>query len=195
MCKSGIQYDSDSDSDEDGIYRSAADRSYKQREKKMSRTGQSSLALSLMINQGLASMYTPVRDSSHNVIPGQQGELIVWLEDALIFSVGSYKGNNNLGYVCAMFKNISLNHCGLITSPSQAPPLRSMNSMMPKYCQPTIYRSEKGANVKMHSTEKDMLSLAVRIQSAHQTHRIKVIREFNLKNFQRIHHTWPFLLI
>lgn len=179
MCKSGIQYDSDSDSDEDGIHRSVADRSYKQREKKISRTGQSSVALSLNINQGLASMYTPVRDSSHNVIPGQQGELIVRVEDALIFSVSGYKGNNNLGYVCAMLKTVSLNHCGLITSPSQAPPLRSMQSMTPRHCQPTIYRSERGASVTGNSMEKDMLSVAVRIQAAHQTHRIKVY-EYNV---------------
>ncbi|XP_012255190.2 autophagy-related protein 2 homolog A [Athalia rosae] len=176
MCKSGIQYDSDSDSDEEGIYRSVADRSFKQRETKISETGQSTVALTLNINQGLLSMYTPVRDSSHNVIPGQQGELILRLEDALIFSVSAYKGNNDLGYVCAMLRNVSLNHCGLITAPSQAPPLRGMNSTTPRYCQQTIYRSEKGANVTNNSIEKDMLSVAVRIQSAHQTHRIKTFR-------------------
>ncbi|XP_015509682.1 autophagy-related protein 2 homolog B [Neodiprion lecontei] len=176
MCKSGIQYDSESDSDEDGIYRSAAERSCRQNEKKIFRTGQSTVALSLTINQGLVSMFPPVRDSSHNVIPGQQGELILRLEDALLFSISAYKGNNNLGYVCAMLRTVSLSHCGLITSPSQAPPLRSMNSIIPRHCQPTLYHSERGANVTVNSTEKDMLSVAVRIQSSHQTHRIKTFR-------------------
>ncbi|XP_015584958.1 autophagy-related protein 2 homolog B [Cephus cinctus] len=176
MCKSGIQYDSDSDSDEEGIFQSVVDRTYKQRQNKVPKSGQSTVALTLNISQGLLSLYTPVRDSLSNVIPGQQGEIILRLEDATIFSVSAYKGNANLGYVCAMLKNASLNHCGLTTTPSQTPPLRSINSVTPKYCQRTIYRSESGANIVPNSTEKDMLTVAVRIQAAHQTHRIKTFR-------------------
>lgn len=174
MCKSGIQYDSDSDSDEEGIFHSTADRSYKQQPNKTSKNGQSKLALTLNINQGLLTMYTPVRDSMRNVIPGQQGELILRLEDATIFSVTAYKGNINMGYICAMIKNASLNHCGLTTIPSQTPPLRSINSVIPRHCQRAIYRCEPGANITTNSCNKDMVTVAVRIQAAHQTHRIKV---------------------
>lgn len=173
MCKSGIQYDTDSDSDEEGIYQSAADRSARQPPTKLPRSGQSRLALTFTIGQGLLSMYTPVRDISSNVIPGQQGELILRLEDATIFSITVYKGNTNLGYVCAMVKTLSLNHCGLTTSPSQTPPLRPINSVVPRHCQPAIYRSDATKELS-NSTEKDMLTVAVRIQAAHQTHRIKV---------------------
>ncbi|XP_031784416.1 autophagy-related protein 2 homolog A [Nasonia vitripennis] len=177
MCKSGIQYDSDSDSDEEGIFYSTADRGAgKQRQNRSLKNGQSKVALTLTINQGLLTMYTPVRDSMRNVIPGQQGELILRLEDAVVFSVSSYKGEENLGYVCSMVKDIALHHCGLITMSSQTPPLRSINSIIPKHCQRTIYRSEPGANISMNLTEKDMLSVAIRIQAAHETHRIKTIR-------------------
>nr|XP_050867799.1 autophagy-related protein 2 homolog A isoform X1 [Vespula vulgaris] len=176
MCKSGIQYDSDSDSDEEGIFHSTADRSYKQQPNKTSKNGQSKLALTLNINQGLLTMYTPVRDSMRNVIPGQQGELILRLEDATIFSVTAYKGNINMGYICAMIKNASLNHCGLTTIPSQTPPLRSINSVIPRHCQRAIYRCEPGANITTNSCNKDMVTVAVRIQAAHQTHRIKTFR-------------------
>ncbi|KAK2581702.1 hypothetical protein KPH14_002189 [Odynerus spinipes] len=175
MCKSGIQYDSDSDSDEEGIFHSTADKSYRQQQNKMSKNGQSKLALTLNINQGLLTMYTPVRDSMRNVIPGQQGELIIRVEDATIFSVTSYKGNVNMGYICAMIKNASLNHCGLTTTPSQTPPLRSINSVIPRHCQRAIYRCEPGENVTS-SCDKDMIMVAVRIQAAHQTHRIKTFR-------------------
>lgn len=174
-CKSGIQYDSDSDSDEEGIFHSAADKSYRQHQNKISRNGQSKLALFLNIDQGLLCMYTPVRDSMRNVIPGQQGELIIRLEDATIFSVSSYRGNSNLGYVCAMIKYVSLDHCGLMTTPSQPPSLRPINSVTPQHCQHAIYKSEPSATVAgSNNNFNDMVKLAIRIQASHQTHRIKV---------------------
>ncbi|KAI4495649.1 hypothetical protein M0802_008484 [Mischocyttarus mexicanus] len=176
MCKSGIQYDSDSDSDEENIFHSTADRSYKHQPNNIPKNGQSKFSLTLNINQGLLTMYTPVRDSTRNVIPGQQGELILRVEDATIFSVTAYKGNINMGYICAMIRNASLNHCGLTTIPSQTPPLRSINSVIPRHCQRTIYKCELGANVTTNSCNKDMITVAVRIQSAHQTHRIKTFR-------------------
>ncbi|XP_029036559.2 autophagy-related protein 2 homolog B [Osmia bicornis bicornis] len=176
-CKSGIQYDSDSDSDEEGIFHSAADKSYRQHQNKISRNGQSKLALFLNIDQGLLCMYTPVRDSMRNVIPGQQGELIIRLEDATIFSVSSYRGNSNLGYVCAMIKYVSLDHCGLMTTPSQPPSLRPINSVTPQHCKHAIYKSEPSATVAgLNNNFNDMVKLAIRIQASHQTHRIKTFR-------------------
>lgn len=173
MCKSGIEYDSDSDSDE-GIFHSTAQKSSRQTQLNLSRNGQSKVALTININQGLLTIYTLVRDSSHNVIPGQQGELIARLEDITIFLVNTYKGNPNLSYLCSMIKNTALNHCGLITAPSQIPLLKPINSTMPKHCQRVIYRCESGSNTVLNSSEKDMIMIAVRIQAAHQTHRIKV---------------------
>ncbi|KAG7200135.1 hypothetical protein KM043_000574 [Ampulex compressa] len=144
MCKSGIQCDSDSDSDEDGIFHSAAEKSYKQHQSKASKNA--------------------------------QRELIIRLEDATIFSATAYRGNANLGYVCAMIKNISLNHCGLTTVPSQTPPLRSINSVTPRHCQRAIYKSEPNGCAATNSAERDMMTIAIRIQAAHQTHRIKTFR-------------------
>ncbi|KYM93249.1 Autophagy-related protein 2 like protein A [Atta colombica] len=170
MCKSGIQYNSDSDSDEEGIFHSATNEKSHKEARMSSKKAQSKLAITLSINQGLLSMYTPVRDSMRNVIPGQQGELIIRLEDATIFSVTAYKGNANLSYACTMMRNVSLDHCGLTTSPSQTPPLRCINSVRPRYCERTIYRSTSGSNVAANPNDKDMVTVAVRVQAAHQTH-------------------------
>ncbi|KAL0116393.1 hypothetical protein PUN28_009781 [Cardiocondyla obscurior] len=75
MCKSGIQYNSDSD--EEGIFRfTTNDKTYKE-SGMSSKKAQSKWAMTWSINQGLLSMYTPVRNSLRNVIPGQQGELII----------------------------------------------------------------------------------------------------------------------
>ncbi|CAK9813594.1 Autophagy-related protein 2 homolog B [Anthophora quadrimaculata] len=176
-CKSRVQYDSESDSDKEGIFNSAVDKSYRQHQEKVSRNSQSNLALILNIDQGLLCMYTPVRDAMRNVIPGQQGELIIRLEDATIFSVTSYKGNVNLGYLCAMVKEMSLDHCGLMTTPSQPPSLRPINSVTPRHCQNAIYKSEPGASaMTARNSDKDMVTLAIRIQATHQTHRIKTFR-------------------
>ncbi|KYQ51543.1 Autophagy-related protein 2 like protein A [Trachymyrmex zeteki] len=170
MCKSGIQYNSDSDSDEEGIFHSTTNEKSHKEARMSSRKAQSKLAITLSINQGLLSMYTPVRDSMRNVIPGQQGELIIRLEDATIFSVTAYKGNANLSYACTMMRNVSLDHCGLTTSPSQTPPLRCINSVRPRYCERTIYRSTSGSNIAANPNDKDMVTVAVRVQAAHQTH-------------------------
>lgn len=176
MCKSGIQYNSDSDSDEEGIFHSTTNEKHHKETRMSSKKAQSKLAMTLSINQGLLSMYTPVRDSMRNVIPGQQGELIIRLEDATIFSVTAYKGNVNLSYACAMMRSVSLDHCGLTTSPSQTPPLRCINSVRPRYCERTIYRNGSGSNIAANPNDKDMVTVAVRIQAAHQTHRIKTFR-------------------
>ncbi|KYN22683.1 Autophagy-related protein 2 like protein A [Trachymyrmex cornetzi] len=170
MCKSGIQYNSDSDSDEEGIFHSATNEKSHKEARMSSKKAQSKLAMTLSINQGLLSMYTPVRDSMRNVIPGQQGELIIRLEDATIFSVTAYKGNANLSYACTMMRNVSLDHCGLTTSPSQTPPLRCINSVRPRYCERTIYCSTSGSNIAANPNDKDMVTVAVRVQAAHQTH-------------------------
>ncbi|XP_020295971.1 autophagy-related protein 2 homolog B isoform X2 [Pseudomyrmex gracilis] len=176
MCKSGIQYNSDSDSDEDGISSSTLNEKNHVHQHVQKSKAQSKLAVILSINQGLLSLYTPVRDSMRNVIPGQQGELIIRLEDVTIFSVTAYKGNANLSYACAMMKTASLDHCGLTTSPSQTPPLRCINSVKPRHCKRTIYRNESDSNIAANSSDKDMIMIAVRIQAAHQTHRIKIFR-------------------
>lgn len=176
MCKSGIQYNSDSDSDEDGISSSTLNEKNHVHQHVQKSKAQSKLAVILSINQGLLSMYTPVRDSMRNVIPGQQGELIIRLEDVTIFSVMAYKGNANLSYACAMMKTASLDHCGLTTSPSQTPPLRCINSIKPQHCKRTIYRNEPDSNIAANPSDKDMIMIAVRIQAAHQTHRIKTFR-------------------
>ena len=174
MCKSAIQYDSDSDSDDESAFMSATDRKLFKKPNRTQKNGQSKVALTLTINQGLFTMYTPVRDSTRNVIPGQKGEIILKIEDATLFSVSNFKSDENLGYVCVMVKDITLYHCGLVSMPSQSPPLRSINSILPKHCKRTIYRTEPGANISTNSVEKDMLSVAIKITSNHETHRIKV---------------------
>lgn len=177
MCKSGIQYESDSDSDEGGVYYSTMEKTNFRQPNltpNVVKNGQSKISLTLNINQGLLTLCTPVRDSKRNVIPGQQGEILMQIEEATIFFVESFKGDENEGYICVLTKDCTLYHCGLFTMSPQTPPLRSVNSVIPKHCVRTIHRTESGANVFRNLTEKDALRVAVSIQAAQDYHRIKV---------------------
>ncbi|KAF7991887.1 hypothetical protein HCN44_010688 [Aphidius gifuensis] len=205
MCKSGIHCgDSDIDSDDNdddddnatsgignsGIYHSTGDKSFHYQmssstnKKKLynntnniNKNGQSKMSLTINIGQGILSLYTPVRDCMSNVIPGQQGELIFKIDDGTIFIINSYKGDTNLGYICTMIKTLSLNHCGLTTIPSQIPPLRSINSVTPRYCKKLIYQCDNNVlDAIGGNPDNDMLSIAIKIQSSHQTHNIKTFK-------------------
>ncbi|XP_014472680.1 PREDICTED: autophagy-related protein 2 homolog A isoform X2 [Dinoponera quadriceps] len=171
MCKSGVQC-SDSDSDDEDAFHSTEDY-YKERTSRNPMEAQSRVAVTVNINQGLLAMRTPVRDSTRNVIPMQHGEVVVRLEDATIFSVTGFRGDDDLGYMCGMARKVRLNHCGLASSSSQTAALRSVNSATP-HCHDTIYRSETGCSAG--GNDADMVTLAVRIQAAHQTHRVKTFR-------------------
>lgn len=74
---------------------------------------ESYLTLNLQIARGLLCMCTPVRDATNNhVIPNQQGEFLINVEDATIFLVNGYMGDMNLGFTCLELHNAQLYHCG-----------------------------------------------------------------------------------
>lgn len=113
--------DSDSDDEEDinsdktDVYYSVYDQRMKHSQKPfhLQCSGQSSVALNLHIGCGLMIFHSPVRDvATSNVIPGQRGDFVINLEQARIFSVSGYKGDEDLGYVCLSVKSGRLFHNG-----------------------------------------------------------------------------------
>ncbi|KAG5882217.1 hypothetical protein JTB14_024728 [Gonioctena quinquepunctata] len=195
MCKSGIQYESDSDSDESedsssNIFFSTYDNRMKQstanprsqqnqlQTQEVKSKEQSHFVLNIHIVQGLVCMNPPVRDLATNVIPGQQGEFLLNVEDANIFVVSGYKGDENLGYVCVQAHNAQLHHCDMISIPSRIPPLREFGTLIGRHLHPTIYKSEAGmlATSKNRGGSREMLTVAVRIQANHETHHVKTIQ-------------------
>ncbi|CAH1999640.1 unnamed protein product [Acanthoscelides obtectus] len=190
MCKSGIQYDSESDTDSESdnssnIFYSTYDNRMKftsVRPQVLSApktVGQSYLTLNIQIGQGVMCVNPPVREAStKNVIPGQQGEFMLNLEDANVFVVSGYKGETNLGYVCVQVHNAQLYHCDMISIPSQTPPLKEFGSAPGRHLFPTIYKSEPGMLVcgKNRGGNREMFSVAVKIQGRHETHHVKTVQ-------------------
>lgn len=184
MCKSGIQYESESDSEESadgesGVFYSVCESKFKKVE--LSQIfGQSFLSLNVHVSQGILCMNPPARDTALNVIPEQQGELLLIVEDAKIFTVAQYMGDADLSYVCVQSGNASVYHSDLSPTPSQIPPLKEFGCTLPRHLYMTIHKSEPGVAVQAIGLDRcgirDMLSVAVRIQASHETHHMKTIR-------------------
>ncbi|XP_053661405.1 autophagy-related protein 2 homolog A [Anopheles marshallii] len=126
-----------------------------------------SIAFRLNIGQGVLTMFAPVRDAQKHVIPGQFGEFVIRLNSAYIFSVSGFHGNTNLGYLCIQAKSAEFYHCGLIPTPSNNPPLRLINSVLPSYLQSTLYPTPKSLTLheQRGCANREMLSLAIQIKS------------------------------
>ncbi|XP_049276708.1 autophagy-related protein 2 homolog A isoform X1 [Anopheles funestus] len=126
-----------------------------------------SVAFRLNIGQGVLTMFAPVRDAQKHVIPGQFGEFVIRLSSGYIFSVSGFHGNTNLGYLCIQAKSAEFYHCGLIPTPSNNPPLRLINSVLPSYLQSTLYPTPKSLTLheQRGCANREMLSLAIQIKS------------------------------
>ncbi|XP_076267231.1 autophagy-related 2 isoform X1 [Rhynchophorus ferrugineus] len=187
MAKSGVQLDSDSESSDDSdtfgtnvfhsTYETKSKHSSRANTTLPKRTSQSEFVLSLQITEGLLSLNPPVRDAASNVIPGQQGELLMKLTNARVFVVSGYKGDSDLGYVCAQISDAHLYHCDMQPTPSTASPLKEVDSTVGKYLFSTLYQSDSKilASSRNKRSDREMFSVAIKIQANHETHHVKAI--------------------
>lgn len=190
MCKSGIQFESDSDSDSsdndnDGIFYSVCESRFKNKpiDNTSNALCQSYLSFNVHILQGILTMNPPFRDTTLNVIPEQQGELVLTVEDGKIFTVSQYMGDPNLAYVCVQCASASLHHGDMASSLNRRlAPLRQPGFALPRNVHPTILPSEIGVSSAQVTgknaslSQRDMLTVAVRVQSSHETHHVKTVR-------------------
>lgn len=168
MCKSNIHFESgssatnsESEGESDGaFYKKKVSQVYK-------KDYSNAVSFELRVGQGLVTIFAPVRNSKNHVIPGQLSEFALKVNSATIFSVSSYHGNTNLGYVCIQAGNLDLYHCGLIPVPSQNPPLREINSLLPDWLKSTIYATPENSTLSdsRGSKKREMLSLAMQIKA------------------------------
>lgn len=182
MCKSAVHYeDSESESEEEGVFYSTLEGSKKQ-QKPGDPSGQSKVTATLNIGQGVLNVFTNVRDSTGNVIPEQRGEMQISLKELNLFTVTSYKGQPQYNYICMQANHVELHHCGLLREGSVYVRLNNLHGTPASHLEEVIYRTERGAI--MHNgtppvgtgsaNSADMLTLAIRSQV--DDRRVKKIR-------------------
>lgn len=194
MAKSGIYYDSNSDSEADAseqMFYSMYDRSPKKPQTSSEIDRTCAMAFKLSIGQGTMTMFSPVRDNQKHVIPGQLGEFILKLGSTELFSVSGYNGDADLGYVCMQAGAIEIYHCGLTPVPS-APPLRLIGSVLPAHILSTIYPTPRNITLMPlpeKPSKRDMMSLAIEVQKKTDQRVKKIKLAIGLEHTTMRHHS------
>lgn len=76
-------------------------------------------------------------------------------------------------FVCIVTNAIFLD---MLSTPSQSPPLLEVGTALPKHLHSTIFKSESGVlqTANDRGGNRDMVSVAIKIQANHETHHVKV---------------------
>lgn len=112
------------------------------------------------------------------MIPGQQGEFVIKLQNGSLFSVSGFRGNENLNYMCVQASAVEMYHIGLVPVPSTNPPLRLFGCVLPSHVQSTIYPTPPNLTVDQaigkKAKNREMISIAVQVKSVPER-KVKVI--------------------
>lgn len=160
----------------------------------------SACSFKLTIGQGMLTMYSPVRDTANRVIPGQLGEFVIKAHNGYVFSVSSYRGNENLNYMCVQAAAAEVYHIGLVPVPAHNPPLRVIGCVIPSHVQSTLYPTPDNLTVNQSAgkkvTNREMISIAVQIKALpeRKVKRVKVSAGIQLAtlryNSTSAEHSW-----
>ncbi|GBP70052.1 Autophagy-related protein 2 homolog A [Eumeta japonica] len=173
MCKSGLGYESDSQSsstDDDNVYYSTYESKLKQRKVSSAQpavqanNGRHDFCLTMKINKGVLTVFAPVRDSNKRVVPGQMGELVLDAKGVSLCQVSGANGRPKHSLMCLRATNTSLYHEGIMSIPSDKPPLRLHGSLLPSHLKETIYPSSKGVLLKERVLKRDMFTIALSVE-------------------------------
>lgn len=108
-----------------------------------------------------------------------------------LFTVSSYLGNSNLGYVCLQSKNTEIYHCGLIPFPIQNPPLRDINCVLPSHMKSTLYPTPRNLTLSESkgTPTREMLSVAVQIKLCPEQSLKRIKVSVGIQNATLRHHS------
>ncbi|XP_074651009.1 autophagy-related protein 2 homolog B-like [Tubulanus polymorphus] len=171
MCKSGIQYDSDSDSESNSGHYTIHDQYHKIRRKQRleQMQCQSQLCVTLNIGHGKITVGLPLKDEEGKISTEKHGQLMLDVGDGMLFAVVSYNGDPDLQFVCIQANRAALFHNGNVDIVKEIPVIERASLARPSYLEPTIYPSEPGVYTKLSGSvgmggdSLDMLSIAMKI--------------------------------
>ncbi|KAI8514937.1 Autophagy protein [Branchiostoma belcheri] len=180
MCKSALQYDSDSDDDDEfdsvGVYR---------RYQLTRPTGLDLFGRAVRVSAcGLVvgSNPSPGPDEEGNSSEDRQGELLLEVRDGTIFVVVNYQGNPNLGYLFVQTNKAGVFHKGQVDGHSWEDIVGRATPDCPDQLDPLIYRSDSGVYTSLAGLvgtggdSLNMLSVGVRITL--DTEKAETVKEF-----------------
>ncbi|XP_023222946.1 autophagy-related protein 2 homolog B-like isoform X2 [Centruroides sculpturatus] len=175
MCKSALQYESSSDSEEgNGLYYSISEPFQRGKKKHFKRQDQiqnlqSNLVITVNVTQGKTTLIAPLRDNSANVVPGQYGEFQLHVEDSLFCFVSNYHGELHNNYVCLQSNKATFYHNGMLSTIRQPQKLEPAVLIPPTHLHATIYQSDpgipqkQGFHVGKGGDSLDMLSVVIKV--------------------------------
>ncbi|XP_071501504.1 autophagy-related protein 2 homolog B-like [Diadema antillarum] len=160
MCKSGLQFDSDSDEEEPdslqffSVYDHGSSSFLKHQ--RSSRHGghaeartssQHYLSLTLNISHGKLTMGMPVKHPDGTPNEDVHGECLLEIEEGSLFTVTAYKGDENESYLSVQANRIALYHNGCVPHPFNEP-LDSSSLAAPPHMKCCVYLSDDGVSTK-----------------------------------------------
>nr|XP_054759186.1 autophagy-related protein 2 homolog B-like [Lytechinus pictus] len=161
MCKSGLQFDSESDEDEEpdslqfySVYdhNSSSMNSKSHRSKHGGQiaertSGQHYMSFTLNMNHGKLTMGMPIKNPEGTVSETEHGECLLEVEDGCLFAVTAYKGNDNESYLSLQANRVALYYDGCVTHPFRES-LDSTRLSPPDHMKCCLYLSDDGVSTK-----------------------------------------------
>jgi len=166
MCKSGVVYESDSESDEGESGHFSYMRNREWKSKAPRKDAPSKVCVSLKIGKGFASLFCLLKDSSGLASESHHGEVQCSIEDGTLFSVTAFQGDPQTGYVCFQAARASLSHNGHVMNCYDDDLLAYPNQKLhqPSRVDQVIYPSSSDTMFSNDRSETcSMLSLALKI--------------------------------
>ncbi|XP_052273890.1 autophagy-related protein 2 homolog A-like isoform X2 [Dreissena polymorpha] len=195
MAKSGLQLDSDSDTDSESVNLYSIHDSRYLRNRRSPRQQQSKMCLTLTIGRGRLTAFTGSKDVEGVAQSDRHGEVLIQLLDLQLFTVSAHGGDPNLQYLNILANKVDLYHnASVSTSSSEGPVVHcsELSRPVPHQLQAhkVIYRSEPGVLVNVRdpvgqgaANSLDMLTVALKIRLETITSKRELISDEVVKEF------------
>ncbi|XP_045024451.1 autophagy-related protein 2 homolog A isoform X1 [Daphnia magna] len=175
MCKSGVAYESDSESDEDGneaAYTYRKSRPEQLNGKGKMKSSPSKMCVLVNIGKGSGTLFCHIKDSFGGDSVTHHGEIQFCIENGRFFSVTGFKGDDQTGHICFHASKASLSHNGyVLNSYEDLGDHPSSRLHQTSRVDQVIYPSPSDTRVGREQVENGpMISLAIKIHNDTRQH-------------------------
>ncbi|CAH1722364.1 unnamed protein product [Aphis gossypii] len=177
-CKSGIQFDSESESEDETSdnYYSCGQSSMNIADPIVKRT---EFCLNLNVAQCLFTVVTQSRDRSGRVIPEHYGEIQITFDDLYLYTAAGYENTPRHNFICIQANKFSFSHENFATNGTDILTPKEVVCRKNKSLQRVLYKIPDGMDFKERSdiNKSDMLTVVVEISVCNHIKTIRVANE------------------